>query len=266
MDLKQNRVNNIEHKIGRNLLLLQKIEYLLKYIVTHANLSAPANKFKEIAKQKEDNIKGQTMGIVLSQFLAHMNTTSDNDIEDSDLEENSVHVSFDIQFNYNEVELERKKIMLTEILKERNYLVHHLIIDFDEDSHESCQSIENKLDKQRDKILVELNDLQSTAKSIRQLKKESFYHILANYFPLLFEFVKISIKKQREDGWTSLGIAGKVIRQTLPNEISQLKHKTLKSYLLSTLFFDIKEDVSKNMILFRLKPGFREYFEQYCKE
>ncbi len=283
MDLKRHRVNTIEQKIGRNLLLLQKIEYLLKYIVKHHNISAPISQLNKITKQKEDNLATQTMGTVLSQYLDQMNTTSDKNIENLNFEGESFHISFETQYNYNEVELERTKIMLTEILEERNYLVHHIIIDFDGDSHESCQNIENKLDEQRDKVLIVLKNLQVTVKEIIQFKnqllnfiesgkfeQEMYCLMLANDFPLLIELARISINKHREDGWTSLAVAGKVIRQTIPDEVSQLKekynHKTLKSLLLSEKIFNIKEDVSQSMILFRLKSDWREYFEQYWKD
>ena len=189
MDLKQHRVNAIEQKIGRNLLLLQKIEYLLKYIVKHHDISAPIGQLNQIAKQKEDNLKTQTMGTVLSLYLNQINTISDKNID----------------------------------------------------------TIESG-----------------------KLEQELYYLMLANDFPLVIELAKISIQKHRLDGWTSLSLAGNVIRKTLPNEVFQLKekynHKTLKSLLLSEKIFDIKEDVSQSMILFRLKSDWREYFEQYWKD
>ncbi len=283
MDLKQHRVNAIEQKIGRNLLLLQKIEYLLKYIVKHHDISAPISQLNQIVKQKEDNIKTQTMGTVLSLYLNQINATSDKNIEDTDFEGDLFHISFEIQHNDSEKELERKKWMLTEILEERNYLVHHIIIDFDEDSHESYLNIEKKLDKQKEKILIELKNLQNTVKTIMQFKnqllnfiesgkleQEMYYLMLVNDFPLVIELAKISIKKHNEDGWTSLTVAGKLIKENIPDEIAQLKskynHKTLKSLLLDEKIFEIKEDISKNMILFRLQPDWREHFEQYWKD
>ena len=282
MNLKQSRINVIEQKIGRNLLLLQKIEHLLKYIIQYYNIFGPINEISEIVKQKENNLKTQTMGNLSSQYINQINTTSKTNYVDVNFKESPFHLSFTIQHELNLVEFEKKKTLLKEIVEERNYLVHHIVIDYDEDSHKSYINIDKKLDKQKDKILIGLNDLKSTAKLIHEFKiqlktfidsgkmeKEMYYLVLHNDSPLLIELSKISITKHRKDGWTSLALAGKCLRENVPDEISQLKekynHKTLKSLLDSENIFEIKVEKSKNMVLFRLKSDWKEYFEKYWK-
>ena len=281
LDLKY-RLDEVQRKIGRNLLLLQKMEHLLKYLVLHSKISGPIDQLNDIREQLKDKLQTQSMGVVLSQYLEQIKTTSNQNMEDANIKGDSSQILCEIEYNYTnytDIEYDEKKSILNKILEERNDLVHHMILNFDESSIDGCRVIEIKLDEQRNCLLPELKDLQSKVKILHEvqqkylelaksgrLEKDFYYLYMVENFPLIVELAKISIKKHRSDGWVSLGLVGKMIRQDMPDEVKKLKEKyasrTLKSLISETKIFEIKEDVSKNMVLYKLVPEWKEYFEQ----
>ncbi len=281
MDLKY-RLDEVQRKIGRNLLLLQKMEHLLKYLVLYSKISGPIDQLIDIQKQNKDKLQTQSMGLVLSQYLEQIKTTSNQDMEDVNKKGNSSQILIEIDYkltNYTDKEFDEKKSILNKILEERNDLVHHMILNFDESSIDSCREIEIKLDEQRDCLLPELKDLRSKVKILDEVRQkflesgrlkrglqDHYYLDTIENFPLIIELANISLEKHRSDGWTSLGLAGRLIRQNIPNEVEKLKEKytskTLKSLISKTMIFEIKEEISKNMFLYKLVPEWKEYFEQ----
>lgn len=282
MDL-QNSINEVQRKIGRNLLLIQKIEYLLKYIVLHSNTSGKASQLKDIKKTREEQISKMSMGQVLSQYFNHINPSIENNQSISN-SESEIQISTEINFNFSKEEYERKENLLSDILKERNDLVHHFILDFDEKSIDSCKNMEYKLEQQKNRLLPQLKELhnmvQAIQKGFNRLKelnelgkpqRITYIHTIAIKKHILFlELAKISIQNHKSGGWISLGFAGKHIRNIMPEEVDKLKdkygYKTLKPIIQNTEIFVIKEDTTKNMILYKLNDEWKEDFKNFFVE
>ena len=71
----------------------------------------------------------------------------------------------------------------------------------------------------------------------------------------------IAAQKARPDGWVPLSIAGQIIKQDAPDEISELHEKygskTMKALVLATDRFDLCEEPTAGggiRVLYRLKP------------
>ena len=278
MDL-QNTINEVHRKIGRNLLLIQKIEYLLKYIVIQSNIAGQSSQLKDIKKTREENLSKMSMGQVLSQYLNHIDPSKENNQENSNYESDSVHVTYEIDFNLSKEEFEKKENLLSDILKERNNLVHHLILDLNESSINSCKDMEYKLDEQKNCLLPELKQLQTFIQAMGKARsrfkkylesgffeKALYYNEVLNDQLLILELAKISIQNDESDGWISLGFAGKHIRNIMPEEVDKLKdkygYKTLKPLIQNTKIFEHKEDTNKNMVLYRLTADWEEHLRQ----
>ena len=56
-------------KIGRNVMLLQQMEHMLKCLVINGKLSGYPSELKTIQEQRKATIHNQTMGQVVGQFL-----------------------------------------------------------------------------------------------------------------------------------------------------------------------------------------------------
>lgn len=277
MDL-QNSINEVERKIGRNLLLIQKIEYLLKHIVSNSKISGNFSQLQDIQKTHEEKLSKMSMGQVLTQYLNHINPSIANNQKFPN-SESEIQVSFEIDFNLSKEEFEKKENLLLEIVKERNDLVHHFILDFDENSINSCKDMEHKLDEQKKRLLPELQHLQTLTQVIQKVQnhreeylsgfveKELYHNVLLNDQILVLELAKLSIQNDGLDGWISLGFAGNYIRNMMPEEVNKLKDKygyeTLKPLIQNTKMFEVKEDTNKNMVLYRLTADWEDHLRQF---
>jgi len=159
------------------------------------------------------------------------------------------------------------------MVSHRNELVHHLLPKFDTKSIESCIQIEKLLDEQRDKILLEINELRQIVNSLQEGKKILAEFLISDEGKQQFELSwlrqsrlvlllgDIAVQTARTDGWASINIAGQLIRQHAPEEIASLKerygHKSLKALILATEIFDLYEEPTDKgfRILYRLKSG-----------
>lgn len=280
MDLQKTINVEVQKKTGRNLLLIQQIEYLLKHIVIHSKISGHPSQLKDIQKTREENISKMSMGQVLSQYLNHIDPSKENNQEITHYETEQLHVSYEIDFDLSKEAFEIKENLFSVILEERNDLVHHFFRDLNKSS---IKDMEHKLDEQKNRLLAALEDLKTIFQALEEghnrskeysesgsFEKEFNYNVLLNDQPLILELAKISIKNVKSDGWTSLGFAGKHIRNIMPEEVNKLKdkygYKTLKPLVENTKIFEFKEDLNKNMALYRLTADWEQHLRLFYQE
>ncbi len=282
MDLK-NSLHQVQRKIGRNLLLIQKMEYQLKYIVFHSNISGHPSQLNNIKKTREEKLSKMSMGQVLSQYFDHINPSIENNQEIQNIQ-NDIHISIELNYDISKEEFENKEKLLSDILKERNDLVHHFILDFNGSSIDSCKNMEHKLDEQRKRLLPELKHLQTLIQAMKKVQnsfKESyesgFLNKALHYDELLFngkllilELANVSMQNNESEGWISLNFAGRHIRKIMPEEVDKLKdkygYKTLKPLIQDTKMFEVKEDTNKNMFFYRLTADWEKHLKEVHTE
>ena len=269
--------NEVLRKIGRNMLLFQKLEQMLKYLITNGKVAGYASEIKAKQEKRAATIKKQTMGVLVGDFLE--NTISNGEeISEAPQELKEPHFSFGIKVEIDENDYEKKKQELAAIVAGRNELIHNFLPLFDPNSIESCLETENHLDQQREKLLPEINELIFLINSFQKGKKEIVDFLKSDegkkrfFSPMgggsiIYYLGEIAAKVARPDGWTLLNIAGQIIREQAPEELTDIYqkfgHKTLKELILATELFEIKEEPKGKggiRFLYRLKPGWT--FEQ----
>lgn len=269
MTIEQSK-NEVLRKIGRNVMLFQQLEQLLKFIITNGSISGYASELESNQKQKNESIKKQTMGQLVGQYLK--TTHSAEELIDDAKEFKEAFISFKFQIESDSVYYETKKADLSKMVFERNELIHHVLPRFDLNSLESCIELEYQLDNQKEKIIHEINDLEQKIKHLQEVKKalvdfidsdegkKQFELSWLRQTPLVLLLGDISVQTARPDGWTSINIAGQLIKKYAPEESALLKtkygYKSLKALILATELFDIYEELTDkgSRILYKLKP------------
>lgn len=170
LDLEKVR-NEVLRKIGRNVVLYQQIEKMLKFLITVGKHSGYASEIQTKLEQKAATIHHQTMGQVAGQFLD--NVYSDNEESEEAPEElKEVHLSFRFNLECDAVYYETKKQALASIVADRNELIHHLLPKFNPQSIESCLETDQYLDQQREKILPQHEELRNLVNAVQEGIKE----------------------------------------------------------------------------------------------
>jgi hypothetical protein len=266
-------VNDVLRKIGRNVVLFQQLEQLLKFVVANGNLSGFASELSKLKKEQVDKVSKQTMGALVGQYVENSNPElSTASTEPEELEE--AYLSFSFRIECDGEYYESKKEALAQLVSERNDLIHHLLPRFDTNSVESCEALGIELDAQSKNIRLEIKNLQAMAEALHEGRKDivdflqsdkgrrEFKISLLRQSRLVLMLGDIATQTPRKDGWALISTAGHLIKEYAPEELEKMKvmhgYSSLKKLIQASDIFDIYEEVTQKggiRILYRLKAG-----------
>jgi len=248
-------VSEIERKIGRNLIIFQSIEQILKLLARCVNISITVNngKIETDFEKRIEHINKQTMGQVANQVLENISPP------DEELTINKYKKLKGLRVNFRQffTEPDKRKEELKSIVTERNDLVHHLFSKWNLNSLESTLQLEQYLDQQHKKICSEPEYLLS---QIKFIKKFSTNADVERHVELAILILQLFDMSKQKDGWIVLDKALHVIRQKEPQHITHLKErfgKKLREMMLPEDIFEIKNELTNKggkRILYRIKP------------
>jgi hypothetical protein len=263
-------LDEVLKKIGRNVLLFQELEYLLKYLVAKSAISGYVSELISQEEKRRATISKQTMGQLIGQYIEISNPETREVLEEPKnlKQEQFIWVKFGFG---DSSDYDTKKKALAKLVDDRNELIHHLLPQFDRNSIESCLQIEKKLDEQRDNIVREINNVKWEIDALHKVAKETMLFFNS---PEMRKEIELSFRRShliwllsdiakqiaRPDGWTPIDRVGHLIKQRVPKEIASLKeyfgYKSLKVFILEAKIFDIYEEPTNNgsnRILYRKK-------------
>jgi hypothetical protein len=158
-------------KIGRNVVNLSKIEGMLKLILISSNYQSPISKISETLEARKKRFKTKTLGQLAREYFK----VFDNDMEHihqypEDRKEKYASLSFSIESE--DGTLPEQKRAFKFLVSERNRLIHHMLIEFNHESKQSCLKLINELDEQNEMIQREYKNLQTLIGTINQAIKQ----------------------------------------------------------------------------------------------
>lgn len=258
--LPKQAVNELHRKIGRNILLYQKIELVLKYFISKNNISGKVNELSSIFQKRLEINGKKTLGGLTTSFV--------NDFyrDDHDCDENfdDIHPSLSLNISIGSENIEETEENLKDIVSARNFIVHNILEKFKFETAEQCGEIEAYLDIKYDKAKKFLEDL----KRINDLIRESSKYILSDeYIGRIQKFSnadEISRNMasemiqgvKRDDGWIVLSKASNILREKHPELFVDMKkygHNSLKKVMESSNLFEFYGEET-------LKGGKRDLF------
>lgn len=261
-------ISEVQRKIGRNIILFQQLEGLLKYVLTFREIDGHISELQDIIELKKASISKQTMGQLVGQFTE--NKSQNESIRSADDHVES-HISFKFWIDDEDFYLNKKE-SLSKLVQERNKLVHHLLLELDLKSIDSCERISKRLDIQCEHIRSEISATRSFIKALADGKKTMSEFISSDAYKqeliiqvlrlnsLVLMLTKIAKETARKDGWTLLHSASYLLKKYEPEEWESLRksteYKSLKSLMLKTELFEFSEEkTSKDgiRVLYKLK-------------
>ena len=269
--------NEVLRKIGRNVVLYQQFEVMLKFLVTHGNFSGYVCDLEKIKEQKKAKVMKHTLGQVAGEFLENTHGEyKETEKELPELPEKIMHMSFSFKIQSDENLYLQKKENLAKIIQERNELIHQFVLNFNLNTIESLIQAESYLDAKREALLPELENAKQYLKALDEVRKEFAKFIVSGEADRLWELdelrqeyvVKllgqiIAVAK-RNDGWTLLTHAGHFLHQNAPDQLEEVKKKykcrTLKDLIIKTEIFDLEEELTPKggkRAIYRFKDGWR---------
>ena len=147
----QQKLDEVLRKIGRNVLHFQRMESMLKFLISRSSLEGTAGELRANHENAIEAVSRQTMGNLVKQFFEVVYADSPREsVSTPDVTELCLSVSYRIQTD--QAELERQKAALNSVVEQRNTLIHQMLARFDQNSVESCRELIKLLDAQATKV------------------------------------------------------------------------------------------------------------------
>ncbi len=156
--------DEVLRKVGRNVVVLQKMEGMLKKLVTLQGATISVDD-QEAFHRRTAAIAQRPLGHLVSEFLrsAYSSESSSDQISD-----NTRRATISLSFTLDpEMEKEHSE-SLSSVVEERNPLIHQMLISFDPHSASSREMLARKLDEQLERVRPEYQLLHSLLAGLKE--------------------------------------------------------------------------------------------------
>ena len=151
-----NTIELVHQKVGRNLLLFQRLEYILKMLVAMSEISGYASEIERNKESRKNWAMKLTLGQIVGEHIESFNPGDEERPEPSPgRKEPYLSIRQSIQCDENF--LENRKSVLAEFVKERNELVHHLPTNYNLNNEEIRLKLVSMLDDQHSRLEKEID-------------------------------------------------------------------------------------------------------------
>ncbi len=264
----QNLKDEVLRKIGRNLLIFQQIEVLLKMILGDSRVHGYTHELAVNKEQRAKGIQKDMLGQLFQRYKDEILSDSDEEQQGpSDLSGSWISVSFK---TIGDDDFYERQCQTHEMVREeRNQLVHHFLPYWQPDSQEHLILAINYLDEQREKILPAWEHLKSVYETFNQARQTHANILASNDFnqrlelmwlqesPLINLFGDIASRIARADGWACLAHAGSLVHKQAPDDVVNIKAKygysSFRKLIIASECFEIFDEPLAN-------GGFRMFY------
>lgn len=158
-------------KIGRNLVNLQKMEAMLKLLVSLNQGPIPVSRFKQSLEKRVENVSRMTMGRVAQEAARLLFKTSESQQAEMEVI-TEAELSHSIRIEGADSGVDAWEREMLDVVAERNGLAHKMLVSFDPNSAECCERLAIALDEQRARYLPKYEHLSSLLNAYREVLPE----------------------------------------------------------------------------------------------
>ena len=255
--LNQSTCDEVLRKVGRNVLLFQQIEALLKFLVANHRRDGNTSNFEERLQQRTEKTHKQMMGKLVEQFTdGILSDAGEPTVEPEDLTEMWMSFTFTTSGDREFYEVQRAD--MKRMVDERNELIHHFLPRWQPDSPERMAEAANYLDEQRARVMPMFEHLRSVSKALIDVGQSMaafmaseegqrhFELILLQHSRLDAVLSDVAAQRRRAEGWTYLADAGRIAWLQEPDAVTHMKdrhgHATLKKLAIASNLFDVFDE------------------------
>ncbi|MEP5764959.1 MAG: hypothetical protein ABJ308_10200 [Halieaceae bacterium] len=170
----QSELDEALRKIGRNVLNIQRMEAMLKFLVSRSNIEGKASELRSNQEKAVAAVTRQTMGNLVKSFVGSVYATPSEIEDEADVEIDEVWIRLSFRIEADSAHIEQRQAELNALVEERNKLIHQLLGEFDQTSIESCRKLGELLDEQAERVRPEYEKLKSLILVLNDARKEAF--------------------------------------------------------------------------------------------
>jgi hypothetical protein len=152
-------------KLGRNIVNFSKIEGGLKYLLSISQVEVVEGTFSEQVHKNQDRVRKHTLGKVVQEF--HKNVVADASQSEIATDSFDFKIAFYAKVIRNNPDFfESRKCALSDIVAERNNLIHQDLALLDTSCIEDYRKLISRLDEQNPRLLDQLEELKWIGESV----------------------------------------------------------------------------------------------------
>lgn len=232
-------------KVGRNLILFQKIEHVLKGLVTLGAITTSPGR-----SNTADPVLKRSLGLVAAAFIQrHLgDAIPEPELKDDEI---TIHTSFRIE---GPIATDLSGMLLRAI-PDRNRLAHHLVVDFDFYDVDGRSAAVAWLDRSFSDHSPLLTTLIDHHRSLRQgfnllvsflqsnEGKNEFFLPEIQAAPVVQELVRAATSAGGTNGWTYLAEAARSLsRSDVQQTLGRFGMKSLTELLAASRYFELRAE------------------------
>lgn len=263
-DLKEIK-DDVFREIGKNVLLLQQVERLLKLLVGRGRIQGVATSLEAQRAKRIAGTEMQTLGMLFEKFSTEvLGPGAEEDIRKAKTSE--AYVSFSFRIEGDSAFQDEQKVAMDELVKQRNELVHHFIAKWDWKSVASMQEAYRHLILQREQAEAQRVFLANAWQSFQEYAAFLASAEAAKQFELAWlrqsKIVNLlreaAIRFARPDGWLAIARAGKFVHDNAREDLDRIKEyygfRTLRALIAGVGLFELKEEPTDNGVREMFRP------------
>jgi hypothetical protein len=253
--------DEVLRRVGRNLVLFQQIEAMLKQVLRLADVKFELDPATHQHSMKMADESRSTLGQLVGKFAnGVMVDASASSAAQVDVPDEVPTFQFDmaLRVQLDPAQLEEMEAKLAMVTEERNQLAHHFLPYWRPDDDAVMEAALVYLDAQREKVLPVWSFFSDVLQGWKNFYEftgtEAFSDVLKrgllpekSLADWLLEYARVHC---RADGWTYLAQAGSDVEKAMPGLVTQAKLmldcKTLKELLLPLEGFEVMEELLTN--------------------
>lgn len=162
-------LQEIHSKLGKNIIMFQRLEGLLKFLISRSHIESGHNTYKLDIEKAENKVSKQTMGNLCNQFI--------DSIFEEKLHSEKSSFTFSFHIDVSEDFIEKREANLKKINTERNSLIHDIYGNYDLNSIKGRTELVNKLLDLEKLMDDEFKIMETIVEMIISSSKEFLEHI-----------------------------------------------------------------------------------------
>ncbi|GAB7549428.1 hypothetical protein [Cupriavidus sp. 8B] len=247
-------------KMGRNLLLNQQVEHLLKAILGLARIEGTPADTATRLEARNAALTTTSMGGLQRRFRSELLTAPEEHSQNREpVDPSQPWFSTAFRFDLEPADREALEADLDALTAERNELAHHFLPRWQPGSASSMAEASAHLEQQREKILAMHNRLKSMHASMAETLQMAADFWSSSEGTAAVELVHLQSSRliellteaaaspKRPDGWTDLAYAADIVQRLEPDALAKRKERygerSLKALALKSGLLEVAEEM-----------------------
>ena len=156
--------------IGRNVVAFQKMEAMIKFLIASHRIEGLPEELARISEQQRLDVDRLTMGNLVDRLFSSVLVDGSDAKAEPNTSAETMSITFSIELEAEAHSDTREAFRL--IVRERNALIHQMLVSFNPNSLESCKEISKVLADQRNRLKPRFDDLRNIVRTILDGQKE----------------------------------------------------------------------------------------------